>query len=79
MHLNAIKELYEEHVIAQGKAGHNFDWYKYNYSLIALKCMRLPTNHIVVSVVIFNCYYTLQSILMWRDFICWLLCCTFLH
>ena len=25
-----------------------FDCYKYNYSLIVLKCMRLPTNHIAL-------------------------------
>ena len=25
-----------------------FDCYKYNYALIALKCMRLPTNHIAL-------------------------------
>ena len=25
-----------------------FDCYEYNYSIIALKCMRLPTNHIAL-------------------------------
>ena len=33
-------------VIAQGEAECNFDYYEYNYSLIELKCMRLPTDHI---------------------------------
>ena len=33
-------------VIARGEAECNFDCYEYNYSLIARKYMRLPTNHI---------------------------------
>ena len=33
-------------VIAQGEAECNFDRYEYNYSLIAHKYVRLPTNHI---------------------------------
>ena len=37
-------------VIAHGKAEYSFDCYKhmYSYSLIVLKCMRLPTNHIAL-------------------------------
>ena len=36
-------------VIAQGKTECNFDCYKYNkFSLITLKCMWLPTNHIAL-------------------------------
>ena len=36
-------------VIARGEAGYNFDYYKYNYySLIALKCMQMPTYHIAL-------------------------------
>ena len=33
-------------VIERGEAECNFDCYEYNYSLIAHKYMRLPTNHI---------------------------------
>ena len=36
-------------VIAQGEAECNFDCCKYNYSLIVLKYIRLPTNHIALS------------------------------
>ena len=35
-------------VIARGKAEYIFDWYKYNYYLIACKYMWLPTNHIAL-------------------------------
>ena len=35
-------------VIAQGEAECNSDYYEYNYSLISLICMRLPTNHIAL-------------------------------
>ena len=35
-------------VITQGKAECNFDCREYNYSLIALKCMLLPTSHITL-------------------------------
>ena len=35
-------------VIARGKAEHNFDCYEYNYSLIALKFIQVPTNHIAL-------------------------------
>ena len=33
---------------AQGKAECNFDYYEYNYSLIALRCIQLPTNNIAL-------------------------------
>ena len=39
-------------VIAQGEAECNFDCYEYNHSLIALICMRLPTNHIALPIII---------------------------
>ena len=35
-------------VIARRDAECNFDWYKYNYSLIAHKYMQLPINHIAL-------------------------------
>ena len=35
-------------VIAGGEAECNFDYREYNYSLIALKCIRLPTNYIAL-------------------------------
>ena len=39
-------------IIAQGKAECDFDFYEYNNSLIALKCMRLSTNHIVLPMIL---------------------------
>ena len=47
MHLSAIKEQFmsNNQVIAQGEAWYNFECLEYNYSSIALKYMRLPTNH----------------------------------
>ena len=36
-------------VIAWGEAEWNYDCYEYNnYSLIALKCLQLPANHIAL-------------------------------
>ena len=35
-------------VISRDKAKCNFDCNEYNYSLIALKCMQLPTNAIAL-------------------------------
>ena len=48
MYLRAIKNncISNSRVIAWGEAEFNFDCYEYKYSLIALKYMRLPTNHI---------------------------------
>ena len=40
-------------VIARGKAEYNFDCYKYKYSLITLKCMLLPTNHIALPMTLY--------------------------
>ena len=40
-------------VIAQGESEYIFDWYKYNYSLIALKYMWLPTNHIALPMTLY--------------------------
>ena len=40
-------------VIARGEAKCNFDWYEYNYSLIAQKYMRLPTNHIALPMTLY--------------------------
>ena len=40
-------------VIAQGGAEWNFNCYKYNYSLIACKYMRLPTNHIALPMTLY--------------------------
>ena len=39
--------------IAQGEAECNFDCYEYNYSLIALKRMQLPTNHIALPMTLY--------------------------
>ena len=35
-------------VITQGEAEYNFDCYEYNYSLIALICIEMPTHHIAL-------------------------------
>ena len=40
-------------VIVGGRAECDFDCYKYNYSLIALKCMQLPTNHIALPMTLY--------------------------
>ena len=40
-------------VVEQGKAKCNFDFYEYNYSLIAGKYMRLPTNHIALPMTLY--------------------------
>ena len=52
VHLSAISIIAQNsgQVIAPGKAVCNFDCCKYNFSLIALKCMRLPSNHIALRV-----------------------------
>ena len=53
MHLSAINCTSNSQVIAQGKAKCNFDCYKYNYSLLALKYIWLPTNHIALPMILF--------------------------
>ena len=55
MHLSAIKEQFmsNNQVITQGEAGYNFECLEYNYSLIALKYMRLPTNHIALPMTLY--------------------------
>ena len=40
-------------VITRGEADYKFDWYKYNYYLIAHKYMRLPTNHIALPMTLY--------------------------
>ena len=40
-------------VIARGEAECNFDCYKYNYSLIAHKYMRLSINHIALPMTLY--------------------------
>ena len=41
-------------VIAWGEAECNFDYDEYNYSLIARKYMRLPTNHIALPMTLYS-------------------------
>ena len=39
--------------IARGETKCNFDYYEYNYSLIASKYMRLPTDHIALPMTLY--------------------------
>ena len=55
MYLHAIKNncTSNSQIIARGEAECTFDCYKYNYSLIAHKYMRLPTNHIALPMTLY--------------------------
>ena len=48
MHLKN-NDMNNSQVIARGKAEYNFDCYKYNNFIIAVKCIRLPINHIALN------------------------------